>query len=118
MLTGYRKKKARPFTSARSLLPTSRLRRKTLQSLVNLNIILSPVGPYYVGGVDATKIYVEDTTGATDGGTGEAKCGGNYAASLKAQEEAHAKGYEQILWLDGRTEISRKREHPMLFRNR
>jgi len=38
---------------------------------------------------------------ATPGGTGEAKCGGNYAASLKAQMEASKKGYEQILWLDG-----------------
>lgn len=65
-------------------------------------IILSPVGPYYEGGLTPTKIYVEDKyVRATDGGTGEAKCGGNYAASLKAQEEAHAKGYEQILWLDG-----------------
>lgn len=65
-------------------------------------IILSPVGPYYEGGLAPTKIYVEDTyVRATPGGTGEAKCGGNYAASLKAQEEAHAKGYEQILWLDG-----------------
>lgn len=65
-------------------------------------IILSPVGPYYVGGLTPTKIYVEDKyVRATAGGTGEAKCGGNYAASLKAQEEAHAKGYEQILWLDG-----------------
>lgn len=65
-------------------------------------IILSPVGPYYVGGLTPTKIYVEDKyVRATAGGTGEAKCGGNYAASLKAQEEAHEKGYEQILWLDG-----------------
>lgn len=65
-------------------------------------IILSPVGPYYVGGLTPTKIYVEDKyVRATAGGTGEAKCGGNYAASLKAQEEAHDKGYEQILWLDG-----------------
>lgn len=65
-------------------------------------VILSPVGPYYEGGLTPTKIYVEDKyVRATDGGTGEAKCGGNYAASLKAQEEAHEKGYEQILWLDG-----------------
>ena len=65
-------------------------------------IILSPVGPYYEGGLTPTKLYVEDTyVRATEGGTGEAKCGGNYAASLKAQEEAHAKGFEQILWLDG-----------------
>lgn len=65
-------------------------------------IILSPVGPYYEGGLTPTKIYVEDNyVRATPGGTGEAKCGGNYAASLKAQEEAHEQGYEQILWLDG-----------------
>lgn len=65
-------------------------------------IILSPVGPYYVGGLTPTKLYVEDKyVRATPGGTGEAKCGGNYAASLKAQMEASKKGYEQILWLDG-----------------
>ena len=65
-------------------------------------IILSPVGPYYEGGLTPTKIYVEDKyVRATPGGTGEAKCGGNYAASLKAQEEAHEQGFEQILWLDG-----------------
>lgn len=65
-------------------------------------IILCPVGPYYAGGLTPTKLYVEDTyVRAAPGGTGEAKCGGNYAASLKAQETAQAKGYEQILWLDG-----------------
>lgn len=65
-------------------------------------IILSPVGPYYEGGLTPTKLYVEDKyVRAADGGTGEAKCGGNYAASLKAQVEAHDLGYEQILWLDG-----------------
>lgn len=66
-------------------------------------IILSPVGPYYERGLAPTKLYVEDKyVRAADGGTGEAKCGGNYAASLKAQVEAHDKGYEQILWLDGK----------------
>ncbi|MEG0391430.1 MAG: branched-chain amino acid aminotransferase [Anaerovoracaceae bacterium] len=65
-------------------------------------IILSPVGPYYVGGLTPTKLYVEDQyVRAVAGGTGEAKCGGNYAASLRAQVEAAEKGYEQILWLDG-----------------
>ncbi|MEA4923143.1 MAG: branched-chain amino acid aminotransferase [Eubacteriaceae bacterium] len=65
-------------------------------------VILSPVGPYYEGGLTPTKLYVEDKyVRATKGGTGEAKCGGNYAASLKAQMEAHDQGYEQILWLDG-----------------
>ncbi|MGI6721161.1 MAG: branched-chain amino acid aminotransferase [Anaerovoracaceae bacterium] len=65
-------------------------------------IILSPVGSYYEGGLAPTKLYVEDKyVRATKGGTGEAKCGGNYAASLKAQMLAHEQGYEQILWLDG-----------------
>ncbi len=65
-------------------------------------IILSPVGPYYPGGLTPTKLYVEDTyVRSVKGGTGEAKCGGNYAAGLKAQEVAAQKGYEQILWLDG-----------------
>lgn len=65
-------------------------------------IILSPVGPYFASGLAPTKMYVEDVyVRAVKGGTGEAKCGGNYAASLKAQEIAHEKGYEQILWLDG-----------------
>ena len=65
-------------------------------------IILSPVGPYYPSGLKPTKIYVEDKyVRAAIGGTGEIKCGGNYAASLKAQVEAGEKGYDQILWLDG-----------------
>ncbi|MDR3294511.1 MAG: branched-chain amino acid aminotransferase [Clostridiales Family XIII bacterium] len=65
-------------------------------------IILSPVGAYYKGGLAPTKIFVEDEyTRSTKGGTGEAKVGGNYAASLKSQEKAHAKGYTQVLWLDG-----------------
>lgn len=65
-------------------------------------IILSPVGPYFVNGLTPTKLYVEDVyVRAVKGGTGEAKCGGNYGGSLKAQEIAHERGYEQILWLDG-----------------
>jgi len=65
-------------------------------------IILSPVGPYFEHGLAPTKMYVEDVyVRAVKGGTGEAKCGGNYGGSLKAQEIAHEKGYEQILWLDG-----------------
>lgn len=65
-------------------------------------IILSPVGPYFANGLQPTKMYVEDKyVRAVRGGTGEAKCAGNYGGSLKAQEIAHEKGYEQILWLDG-----------------
>jgi branched-chain amino acid aminotransferase len=65
-------------------------------------IILSPVGPYYKGGLVPTKIFVEDEyVRAAQGGTGYSKIGGNYAASLKSQEKAHEKGFSQVLWLDG-----------------
>lgn len=65
-------------------------------------IILSPVGAYYKEGLNPTKIYVEDKyVRAVSGGTGVAKTGGNYAASLIAQVEANKKGYAQVLWLDG-----------------
>lgn len=65
-------------------------------------VILSPVGSYYANGLAPTKIYVEDKLArASVGGTGEAKCGGNYAASLLAAEVANGSGFEQVLWLDG-----------------
>ena len=65
-------------------------------------IILSPVGPYYPEGLDPVKIYVErQYVRAVKGGMGFAKTGGNYAASLKAQDVAAAQGYTQVLWLDG-----------------
>lgn len=65
-------------------------------------IILSPVGNYYPEGVSPVKIYVEDEyVRATKGGTGFTKCGGNYAASIIAQEKAEKLGYTQVLWLDG-----------------
>lgn len=71
-------------------------------SMYKFFIILCPVGTYYKGGLQPTKIYVEDEyVRAVAGGTGFAKVGGNYAASLKAQEKATAKGYTQVLWLDG-----------------
>lgn len=65
-------------------------------------IILSPVGAYYPEGVNPVKIYVEDEyVRAVVGGTGFAKCGGNYAASIAAQVKAEKLGYTQVLWLDG-----------------
>ncbi|MDE6613999.1 MAG: branched-chain amino acid aminotransferase, partial [Clostridia bacterium] len=65
-------------------------------------IILSPVGAYYAHGLQPTKILVEENyVRASIGGTGEAKCMGNYAASLLGGELANAKGYDQALWLDG-----------------
>ncbi len=65
-------------------------------------IILSPSGAYYPTGLNPVKILIEnDYVRAVRGGTGFAKTPGNYAASLKAQELAHDKGYVQVLWLDG-----------------
>ena len=65
-------------------------------------IILSPVGAYYKEGLSPVKIWVEDEyVRAIRGGIGEAKTGGNYAASLAAQEKAAAAGYSQVLWTDG-----------------
>ena len=65
-------------------------------------IILSPVGSYYPTGINPVKIYIEtEYVRAVKGGTGYAKVGGNYAASLKGQEKAEKLGYAQVLWLDG-----------------
>ena len=65
-------------------------------------IIASPVGSYYKEGINPVKIMIEtEDVRAVRGGTGEAKCGGNYAASNRAGKRAEQKGYSQVLWLDG-----------------
>ena len=65
-------------------------------------IILSPVGAYYPTGLDPVKIYVEkDYVRSVRGGAGAVKAAANYAVSLKSQEEAEAKHFTQVLWLDG-----------------
>ncbi len=65
-------------------------------------IILSPVGSYYAEGLNPVKISIEsEDVRAVRGGTGYAKCGGNYAASLRAGKRAAEKGFSQVLWLDG-----------------
>lgn len=65
-------------------------------------IILSPSGSYYEEGINPVKIMIEkDDVRAVVGGTGYAKCGGNYAAANRAGENAEEKGYTQVLWLDG-----------------
>ncbi len=65
-------------------------------------IIASPVGSYYKEGINPVKIMIEDQdVRAVRGGTGYAKCGGNYAASNRAGERAEKQGYSQVLWLDG-----------------
>lgn len=66
--------------------------------------IASPVGPYFSGGVQPVSIWVaQDYHRVGAGGTGAAKCGGNYAASLLPQQEAHAKGCDQVAFLDAAT---------------
>ena len=65
-------------------------------------IIASPSGSYYPEGINPVKIMIEtDDVRAVRGGTGYAKCGGNYAASTRAGKKAEEKGYSQVLWLDG-----------------
>ena len=64
-------------------------------------VIASPVGPYFKGGAKPVSIWVStDYTRAARGGTGAAKCGGNYAASLVAQSEAYDNGCDQVVFLD------------------
>lgn len=65
-------------------------------------LIASPSGSYYAEGINPVKIMIESEDVRTvRGGTGYAKCGGNYAASTRAGERASKKGYSQVLWLDG-----------------
>ncbi|MGQ8923679.1 branched-chain amino acid aminotransferase [Bacillus halotolerans] len=64
-------------------------------------IVLSPVGSYYGDQLQPINIYVEDEfVRAVNGGVGNAKTSGNYAASLQAQQKANELGYDQVLWLD------------------
>ena len=64
-------------------------------------VIASPSGPYFTGGVRPVSIWLsEGHSRAGHGGTGAAKCGGNYAASLLPQEEAAAHGCQQVLFTD------------------
>ncbi len=65
-------------------------------------IIASPVGNYYAEGLAPVKIMIEAKDVRTvRGGTGYAKCGGNYAASMRAGHKAEESGFSQVLWLDG-----------------
>lgn len=65
------------------------------------SVIASPVGSYFKGGPAPVSIWVsEHYTRAAIGGTGAVKCGGNYAASLRAQAEAIEHGCDQVVFLD------------------
>ncbi|GAA2521607.1 branched-chain amino acid aminotransferase [Pilimelia columellifera] len=64
-------------------------------------VIASPVGSYFSGGVKPVTVWASrEFSRAAPGGTGVAKCGGNYAASLLAQAEAIAAGCDQVVFLD------------------
>lgn len=63
-------------------------------------VIASPAGNYFKSGAPAVSLWVSDYTRAAPGGTGAAKCGGNYAASLVPTAEAFARGHDQVLFLD------------------
>jgi branched-chain amino acid aminotransferase len=64
-------------------------------------IVLSPVSPYFAGGFRPVSVSISDEyVRATRGGTGEAKTPANYAVSLYPTEQAIARGYDQVLWLD------------------
>ena len=64
-------------------------------------IIAGPAGSYFEGGLSPISVYVADEyRRAVKGGVGEAKTGGNYAASLYASEDVIKLGYSQVLWLD------------------
>lgn len=64
-------------------------------------LIASPAGPYFPQGIKPVSVWLStEYTRAAPGGTGEAKCAGNYAASLAAQAQATAEGCDQVVWLD------------------
>jgi branched-chain amino acid aminotransferase len=64
-------------------------------------IIASPAAAYFGGGVQSVTVWLsEDYTRAAPGGTGAVKAGGNYAAAFAAQQQAVARGCDQVVWLD------------------
>ncbi|MFM6967796.1 MAG: branched-chain amino acid aminotransferase [Microbacteriaceae bacterium] len=86
----------RPFMFAKEAFLGVRPAKK-----VAYYVIASPAGAYFHGGVAPVSIWLsEHFSRAGKGGTGAAKTGGNYAASLIAQNEAYAQGCQQVLFLD------------------
>ena len=63
-------------------------------------LIATPAGAYFNAAVAVTVWISTEYVRAAIGGTGEAKCGGNYAASLVAQKQAATQGCDQVVWLD------------------
>ena len=66
-------------------------------------VLVTPVGPYYKGGLTPVRLVVEEQIDrAAPGGVGDAKCGGNYAAGMRATLPVKEKGYAEVLYLDCR----------------
>jgi branched-chain amino acid aminotransferase len=66
-------------------------------------VFVTPVGPYYKAGLTPVKLVVEEEIHrAAPGGVGDIKCGGNYAAGMRATIGAKTKGYSEVLYLDSR----------------
>ncbi|MFI6597989.1 branched-chain amino acid aminotransferase [Nonomuraea sp. NPDC050536] len=64
-------------------------------------VIASPAGSYFTGGIKPVSVWLStEYTRAAPGGTGAAKCGGNYAAAFVAQRQAIENGCDQVVWLD------------------
>ncbi|CAM4035421.1 branched-chain amino acid aminotransferase [Janibacter anophelis] len=71
---------------------------------VTFSVIASPAGAYFPGGLKPVNLWLStDFARAGDGGTGAAKCGGNYASSLAGQLEGIAQGCDQVVFLDSST---------------
>ena len=67
-------------------------------------LLASPSGAYFPAGVKPVTVWIsDDYVRAAPGGTGFAKCAGNYAASLVAQHQAKGEGCDQVVWLDAVT---------------
>lgn len=68
---------------------------------ITFSVIASPAASYFGGGAKPVSIWLsQEYTRAAPGGTGAAKCAGNYAASLVAQREATAHGCDQVVFVD------------------
>ena len=86
----------RPFMIARESLLGTRP-----SSVYTFSVIACPVGNYFPNGLSPVSVWVStDYVRAVRGGTGEAKCAGNYAASFLAQQQAREQGCDQVVWLD------------------
>ena len=74
---------------------------------VDYYVIASPAGPYFPRGVQPLVVWISDEYArAGAGGTGAAKCGGNYASSLLAKKEAAENGADEVMFLDSETHSS------------